>query len=169
MGDAGILIDLDNIAGMLSDFYEVVASLLVTGTEVSFDGIWTEVMDPEPTQVEGETWSQEGIGGMNALPRASAICVGWRTALATRKGRGRTFLNPITWDMCQDDGTIATTPLAGIRAAAAALVEASDSFANGALGVYSRDAGGVPPVPSFRDFTSSQVRDTFAVLRSRRD
>jgi hypothetical protein len=89
--------------------------------------------------------------------------VGWRTASATRAGRGRTFLGPIGSGALDSDGTIKSDTLDAVRTAAQDLVADSLGFGNGALVVYS------PTHDIARDFTASAVRDQFAVLRSRRD
>lgn len=116
---------------------------------------------PEYEAVEG--WSTTGQGGGAKAPAATALTVTWRTTSATRSGRGRTFLSPITAAAVEGDGTVLGTQLNAVRNAADTLVSTSKDWNQAALGVYSQADG------LFRDFQSANVRDTFAVLRSRRD
>jgi hypothetical protein len=121
------------------------------------------VATAEPEFLEGDAWSIGAGGGGNVLPPANCIVVGWRTSGGGRRGRGRTFLGPLDSILLEANGGVVDLELTAIRDAAAALVDASDSFNDGALGVFS------PTGNLFRDFVSSAVRDQFAVLRSRRD
>jgi hypothetical protein len=110
-------------------------------------------------------------------PQVLQVCIAWRTALAARRGMGRTFVGPLNTNVNQSDGTVAEAPLARIRNAAAALVTASTASGGWAWGVYGLQSPMPDPPPPnpedqprvLRDFTGSAVRDKFAVLRSRRD
>jgi hypothetical protein len=63
----------------------------------------------------------------------------------------------------QDNGTPYETTRALIAAAGMDLISSFDESFDGALGVWS------PTDEVLRDFTGCQVRNKFAVLRSRRD
>jgi len=147
-------------------FYTAIASLLVSPATVTWDGSAQEIATDSPRALEGLTGFTVAASGAGAgLPPANCICVGWRTELSARSGRGRTFLGTIKASAVEANGTVATASLSTVRTAASALVTSSmsESVPVGALGVWS------PTDQIFRDFTGSAVRDQFAVLRSRRD
>lgn len=100
--------------------------------------------------------------GAQAPPHL-AIVVGLRTTAATRTGRGRVFLGPLnSLAVESDDGTIRTDRLQAVRNAWEAFVADSVSANGWGLAVYST----VDKVA--RDVTSVSVRDSLAVMRSRR-
>jgi hypothetical protein len=97
------------------------------------------------------------------LPPANALVVSWRTAEASRSGMGRTFVGPIKSANSETNGTPSSGMLTAFRNAAVDLVNKSEAANLWAIGVYSRQER------VLRDITGSNVRDQFAVLRSRRD
>jgi hypothetical protein len=147
-------------------FFTAIAALLPSPCLISYDGVATEVGTGSPRVIEGlTTWSVAASGAGLPMPPANCIVVGWKTGLATRSGRGRTFIGPLKQAVCEQNGTIASANLSTIRTAASALVTSSlaETTPPSALGVWSvKDQ-------LLRDFTGSAVRDKFAVLRSRRD
>lgn len=161
--------DLEDLADMLNSFYVGVSTVMPVGTAIGFSGEWQEVMSEDPDFVSNPPWTIGAGGNAGPLPAHCALVVGWRTSAGGRTGRGRTFVGPLGNSALQTDGTIDTTKLTEVRAAATALVAASSAFDNGAFGVYSRDALATVPAPVFRDFTGTVTRDVFASLRSRRD
>lgn len=96
-------------------------------------------------------------------PTLLAITVTWRTASATRSGRGRTFLGPLGIGVAAADGTPDDSDLTTIRGAATTLLAASGDVNGWAFGVLSTKES------LFRDVTAYTVRDRFAYLSSRRD
>jgi hypothetical protein len=136
------------------------------------------VTEEETSREISPTFATVTGTGVGSAPQALAMVVTWRTEIAARRGRGRTFVGPLSTATIQSDGTPSTSSRNAIVAAAAALVTSSMGFANGAIGVYgyqnAKTGGpGEPRDPEdpklFRDFTGSAVRDLFGVLRSRRD
>lgn len=120
--------------------------------------------------------SVTGTGAVGYAPQALAIVVTWKTVIAARRGRGRTFLGPMSSGTMQTDGSVTDANLTTIRTAATALVTSSLGYANGAIGVWGVTAPRTDPAikykdlpHTFRDVTSATVRDIFGVLRSRRD
>lgn len=160
LSDAG---EFEDLMGYVKTFYEVCGSVFPNGTNIAWNGELAGVGDDEGTYWQADPWTVAGQSNTPVLPPATAICVNWRGQSGDRSRRGRTFLGPIASGNLQDDGTIVNASLTTIRGAAADVVESSDSYANGAVGVWSRQES------VFRDFVSSSVRDQFAVLRSRRD
>jgi hypothetical protein len=155
--------DISEHMDQLEAFYTAVAGIYCTDTTITLPSEGVSV-EATPTQVAlGQQRTIQGTGGTGHLPPANQICVSWGTLAATRSGHGRTFLGPL-WEQCQDDdGTPTPGILSGVRQAAQDLVDANQPDDAGAWGVYSQRQNVI------RDFTSARVRDTFAVLRSRRD
>ena len=147
----------------LETFYDSIRSIYQTTTQIRIGEAM--IRDPlgSPEYVPDIARSVNGQSVSGAFSPLLAICVSWRTASATRSGRGRTFLGPLASNIGQDDGTPVTATIGVIQSAAAALVSASQTPFGWSLGVLS------PTTGLFRDFTGSQVRDRFAYLSSRRD
>lgn len=155
--------DVQEASEALQAMYAGLANNLPNSMVVSMDG--DVIKDPYGSPEYGSVtpWSVTGTGGPDFLPTATAIVIGWRTTAATRSGRGRTFIGPLAPGVLQADGTPNTDALNDFRLAGTNLVNTSQGYVNSAFGVYS------PTDNVIRDFQGSSVRDTFAVLRSRRD
>lgn len=163
-GEANPDPEIDAMIDNLADFYTTVCQWSSTRTTYSFDGELVQVGDPSPDLKTGRhTFSISGTASADDLPPANCIVVGWRTALAGRSGRGRTFLGPIPVTVNQDNGTPIETARAALQAAADNLIAQQDDPLNGAFGVWSVKQQVI------RDFASARVANEFAVLRSRRD
>lgn len=158
--------DLQGLIDILHTFYSAIANCYTPFTTVAYEGVATTVEENPQFSTDADAWSVTGSDTSNSmLPVAAQICVGWTTTEAGRRGRGRTFIGPVGQG-CLDaggDGSVSTARLSSLSTAALALVASSGSFANGAWGVYS------PTFGVFNDFTGMRIRDTFAVLTSRRD
>jgi hypothetical protein len=160
------------LLAIIRTFYQAHAVYFPNGTTLSL-GTCTNVADqreivPTFTAVTGS--------GTGSSPQALCTVVTWKTTIAARRGRGRTFLGPLSTGTIQSDGTPNDTYRGVVQAAAAALVASSVGYGNGAIGVWGYDAAKAPHTPRdplsprvFRDYTGSSVRDLFGVLRSRRD
>lgn len=155
--------DLEDLAEWLETFYTSMASAYPTGTLIQFLGEAQGVGDDEGNTYLADPWSVSGSGAGGFLPPATQMFVNWRALTGGRSGRGRTFIGPLQAGVAQADGTPTTAYRDALANAASALIESSDSFDNGALGIYSRTQN------TFRDFVLSEVPDMFASLRSRRD
>lgn len=97
---------------------------------------------------------------------ATGACIGWHTdgVRNGRRIRGRTFIVPLAGSTYDTDGTLASTALDTLNAAATAL---NDSFAG--LVVYSRPSGPGATDGQFALVQGFRVADKTAILRSRRD
>lgn len=155
--------ELAGLTGMLEDFYGNMEAVLAGSTVIRFNGEWTRVGGTGTIDNSQDPWTVTVGGAVDCMPPANSVVIGWRTSAAGRTAKGRTFLGPMDSGAAQGNGTVDDTILNAIRGNAAALIDASDSFANGAFGVFSVKDG------VLRDFVSAAVRDQFAVLRSRRD
>jgi len=115
--------------------------------------------------VIGQT-SIQGTGGTVAMPIAAALCVSLLTVdvVNGKRVRGRCFLSPIA-GAADSNGT----PNATQVAASAGLVDSLRASGIGAqkLVVWHRPVSGAGG--SQHECTSTNTKDQFAVLRSRRD
>lgn len=129
----------------------------------------TAVETQEQRDAEFTTLGTGGAG--TEAPEVLQICVGWRTSLAARRGRGRTFIGPLSTATMESNGSIAEGVIASVNSAAQGLVDASTGAGGWSVGVYGLSApGGGPTAPRvLRDIVGHRVRDRFAILRSRRD
>lgn len=162
----------DIAVGDADTVYPLIASgtLINLGTVVDVDS--QEIA--EPTFDEIVASSNTGLA-----PAPVAVTVTWRTSIAARRGRGRTFVGPVGSLAVQTDGTIKDEYVDNLRTVANNLVAASVPANNWAVGVYgqvdSLTGEGITPeqrrlAPKvLRDITGATVRDKWAVLRSRRD
>lgn len=169
--------NVESIATQLSDklrtFYTSMVGKCAAGVSFKLG----QVIDVDSNELvpAGTLWTSSTAAG-NALPRAVAIVVGWRTATVARRGMGRTFLGPLGNTCLQSDGTIDALALQEITTAANTLISSSSSVVGGMFGVYGyqnalpKGTERDPNAPRvLRDFQSAVVKDQFAVLRSRRD
>lgn len=154
---------LGDLSEIVRQFYAAMDDLYVDSVRLKFAGLLTGVGSDKGKAVEIDPWEVAGTAAVGPLPPSNQIVVGWKTSSATRSGRGRTFVGPLQYAVVDDAGSPAAPVLSVVRNAAAALVTAQGLLTEGGIGVWSTKQS------LFRDFTGSTVRDTFAVLRSRRD
>lgn len=147
----------------IQQFYVSIAALFPTPVTISFSGEVSGVGPDNGTTGTVNGWAVQGSGGAAFMPPANQLLVNWSTGSGGRRGRGRTFIGPLSPNYQEADGTPTSSALTVLGNAAAALVEDSDSYTNGAVVVYSRTDG------LARDFTGSTVPNRFSILRSRRD
>lgn len=164
LGETGTTTEVAALMGLVQDFYESIAILEPTGYEWRWDGTVAQVGTPTPNLLESaDPWTVVGTDSSgNWASAPSMACVSWKSLLATRSGRGRTFIGPLSRNSIDTDATLSSSQLTTLRTAAAALVSASLLDTNGAVGVWSEKD------QVLRDFASSSVTDQVAVLRSRR-
>jgi hypothetical protein len=103
------------------------------------------------------------------MPFSAALTVNWYSTVASRRGRGRTFLGPLDGFILDSDGTPKDAILTQLRGAAQQLVSSSGGSNGWAVGVWGLEtAGGTSESPHvLRDFVGFKVNDTFAWLHSR--
>lgn len=135
-----------------------------TSTAINFDGEFNGVGPDSGEHVTGATWGVAGTSSSGHLPPADCICTTWEGEAGDRSKRGRTFFGPISITQNEPaNGSIHPGELGAWRTAVDTLVETSDSFDNGAIGIWSRQES------LFRDVVTAHISDQFASLRSRRD
>jgi hypothetical protein len=162
----------NTLIGYIRTFYLTCSTYMPTTATITL-GTVTE----EETQREiVPTFASVPGAGSGAMMQALSVVVTWKTTIAARRGRGRTFVGPLATVVVQSDGTIVDSVRTAILGGANTLVASSMAYGNGAVGVYGYSAAKPQDQPRnptdprvFRDFTGAAVRDLFGVLRSRRD
>jgi len=148
----------------LEDFYMGLRNVLPNGTVVRFgEGMIKDPLGDPTYQADDPRAIPTGTQLVGSPATLLAITISWRTASASRSGRGRTFVGPFNGGVIADDGTPNNQVVDQVRGQAAALVSASGGPGGWAFGVLSVKQG------LLRDFTGSSVRDRWSFLSSRRD
>lgn len=155
--------ELEGLSEALRDFYTAILGQMQGGTVVSYSGVAVALGEEPVFDSAAPAWTMTAATGNAAAPPVLAVVVNWLTTNASRSGRGRTFVGPLAFGSMDSSGTPISATLSAVRGAAAALIAASDGFADGAIGVYSEVDGVI------RDIVGSSVADRFAILTSRRD
>jgi len=140
----------------LKNYYAYQAQIVI-GESMIRDPLGT----PEYVDDDVHTLSADGVAG-NA-PVLLAACVSWRTSSATRSGRGRTFLGPLSPAVLESNGTPTANFLSDTNNALQDFVDTSGEGNEWAFGVLSTKTG------VFRDVTGKSLKDRWAYLSSRRD
>jgi hypothetical protein len=154
---------LDLLNGHLGEFYTALEDIYAGGAHLHFNGEWLRV-DVDPPEVYAGDTNDLVVGGTtDALPPANCLVVGWRTSVASKSGRGRTFLGPLRTADNEANGTPSEPVRAEIATACADFISSFDGVDSGAFGVYSKKDGVI------RDFISGRVANKFGMLTSRRD
>ena len=156
-------VDLEEALDALHTTYTAMRNVFAAGSTHSVGD--SVIKDPygSPEYYPFTATSVPGADEGAVAPPHLAIVVGLRTTSATRRGRGRVFIGPLNSLALQGtDGTISTDRLAMVRNAWNAFVADSLSTNGWGLAVWS----GLDNVA--RDVTSAAVRDSLAVMRSRR-
>lgn len=156
--------ELEGALDALETFYTGIASVYPSTASVRIgesminDPLGSPSYEPDDLRVVA--------GGGNAFltPQMLAIVISWRTTSATRSGRGRTFIGPLTVaSEDSGDGTPTAAVITPIRNFATALVAASNLAAGWSFGVLSKKDAVI------RDFTAAKVNDRWSYLSTRRD
>jgi hypothetical protein len=155
--------DVDAMADVLNTFYDEIKGMYSNQVAIRFAGEAQGVGDDTGNTYTGTPWTVNGTNGTGFMPPADCVLVQWRASTGGRSGRGRTFIGPCAGSAEESNGTPTEDSRTLIQGAADNLIDASDSFGNGALGIYSRTQD------TFRDVVAAAVPNYFAVLRSRRD
>lgn len=160
--DQGLGSELRDALGGLVDFYEACASVYSAYSTITIGE--SMIGDPygSPFYADDDVTVVNGGGQGDHAPALLAIVASWRTSSATRSGRGRTFVGPLTLAALQPDGTPGTAAVAAVQSAASGLVAASTGANGWAIGIHSTTQN------LTRDITGFTVRDRFAYLSSRR-
>jgi hypothetical protein len=160
---------IDSIHGFYGDIWGGGASNGMRAELTAAAEFATEVDTQEQREVDFPTLT---VGGSSSdAPPVLQAVISWKTSSASRRGRGRTFMGPLSFGALEADGTLSDTFLQVLSGAAAGYVarsQAADDWFSGVYGLAT--SGGGPGAPhTIRQLTGFKIRDTLAVLRSRRD
>lgn len=161
-GDPG---EVQSAVDALETFYEGTAACWQPGMTVTMPNevlAGIETGAPEYESVDGWSRLSDNASG-GVLAPVLQLVVGWRTAAATRSGRGRTFIGPLGSNMADTQGTPSAFLLSSADTAANSIVVFNALLGGAQIGVWSETTATFRPINAYR------IRDTFAVLRSRRD
>lgn len=154
--DYGLAIDA------LEAFYTAIAPRLQGPGSVVL-GDKSVIINEDPPQYAPTDRRQIPLtSSLAQAPDLLQVVVGWRTAVATRSGRGRTFLGPLVDAWIEEDGLPNASFLNDVLTAAQGLIDFNEAAANGAFGVWSELDGVI------RDFTGYSTSGRFSYLESRR-
>lgn len=165
---------VDELYAGLQAFFNEVDSAMPTSVTITVPAEVDEIDEATGDLLDSATAGPPvsivgDVAGAYSAP--SGACVTWLTdgVVRGRRVRGRTFLVPLANIAYEGDGTITEATRASIEGAAQDLVDAME----GTLVVWSRPREATDTLPalagSAHAITFANVRDTIAVLRSRRD
>jgi hypothetical protein len=169
---------VNNAAAAINAFYTALKALFPSTSGQAWKADFAvNVEDATDVSIDVAKWPVVlCTGGALLAPPHLAACVSWKTSIRARRGRGRTFLGPFVTSTLEDDGTIRPATVTAINSAATALVNASLTDNDWAIGVwglqdpapkdYQGDYNDLPHV--IRDVVGYQLQDKWAVMRSRR-
>jgi hypothetical protein len=165
IGPAGDDADqLGDALDALEEFYMGLRAYMPNGSVVRFgEGMIRDPLGAPEYQADDPRVIPTGTQLDGSPTPLLAIVVSWRTASASRSGRGRTFIGPLNSSAITTDGTPTNAVVDSIRAQAVGLVNSSGGAGGWSFGVLSVKQG------VLRDFTGSSVRDRWSFLSSRRD
>ena len=105
------------LMGYVEDFYDNLSEWFPSNFVAAWDGTVQELGTPSPEYLDPITgWSVTGDAPSSSfLPTAAMVCVNWRSTLASRSGRGRTFLGPLSTSSAESNGTPAPTMMSDVR------------------------------------------------------
>jgi hypothetical protein len=154
------------VPGMLTAikaFYTAIASFYLNTTLITI-GASVRDIGVFPNRIVAATpLTQSGTTAGEALPANAALVTTWRTALAGRSFRGRTYLGP-SQETMNNGGIPNGATVATIQTAAGNLITAIDAVAGLSFGVFSLRRT-LPPF-SLTPFAATQPI-TSAVVRSK--
>ena len=165
--------EVSNQIGHLRSFYTAltatvpnVGPILAPNMSITAD-FATDVETQEQVAVP---WAAIGTGTFGTwAPTRLAMAVSWKTSIAARRARGRTFVGPLQAAVVDTLGTPKSVVVQALKAAADNFVSASLQDDFGAFGVYGlQTAGGTrQSAHVLRDVQGAVVKTKFATLRTR--
>jgi hypothetical protein len=162
-----------NIQSALADIASLLPSSMLLETLGTYDVIESTTGEILYSGEVGPS-SQNGTGTDEYGPLATGLCVTWRTAgvVAGKHVRGRTFIVPVHAGVQEANGSPSGAALALMATYALNMLSTPTNTQFVTL-ARPKILPGPPPVVeragSTHIITSATVKDTFAILRSRRD
>jgi hypothetical protein len=176
ISQAGSPVDEAAFAGAVDAIHTFYGSITGTGTntaQILAHGAKvnaTAAINVETQEAHTVNFAPMTVGGTGGkAPYSMAICINWYSSVASRRGRGRSYLGPLDGYMLDADGTPRDDYLTPLRAAGQRLIDASKASNGWGIGVWGLEqAGGGPKAPHvLRDLVGLKVNDNFAWLHSR--
>ena len=155
--------NLQEAVDATSAFWGTVRNKMSTGTTIQVASRVLDI-DTDPATINEDYTTPASVQGVDAtepLPWATQGLITWRTALASRSGRGRTFV-PSPGDAQNNSGVPIGTYTSNLQAAADTLIGTGPG-GTWWFTLWSRVRGAEEII------TGATARPYWAVLRSRRD
>lgn len=161
--------EIDTAIAALYAFYDSLKGYLAPSTTVVFPSAVVEVTDDTEASV-GNVPLPINSTGTSAAPPGLAVTFSWKTSIRARRGRGRTFLGPLSQSVFDSSGRTFSTFHNAAGVAAQELIDQSELNLNEwAFGVYGQQNAGLEEPKVLRDFTGFDISRKLAHLRTRRD
>lgn len=110
-----------------------------------------------------------GTGGGNSLPLATCLVIGWRTDTFNRHGRGRTFVGPLENAGTDANGSPMASRITRFQTAADSyLATGSETYNDPSPCIWQRPSSPGASDGQIHFIQTARIRDTYAVLRGRR-
>jgi hypothetical protein len=132
-GDTGI----STVVGHIKTFYDAIASFYTTTTAITIAASVRDINVTPNRIVAVSSVQSVGTSTAEILPANAALVVTWRTALAGRSFRGRTYLGPSN-ETVNNGGIANATTVSTIQTAANTLITNIAAVTGFTLGVYSK-------------------------------
>jgi len=112
----------NSVTGAFNTFWSAIKAAFPTSSNVQVASKIVRVDVGPPVFVPNTPTNVAGTATNTYAPGMVCCCVSWRSAVATRGGRGRTFLGPLAATMLPGDGGLNATTCNTIQVAANALL-----------------------------------------------
>lgn len=134
----------------LKTFFTSCASVLYCTSWSALIGRSVVVIDGNPpVYIPTTPQTVAGINGTAYCPPQTSMVVSWKTGLATRKGRGRSYMGPLSQSVLATGGNFNATHVSTVQTAATALIAAIIAIDPADyLCVYHRPPGATLPNPA---------------------
>lgn len=133
----------------LKKFYDAIAVIYPSGSTRTVGSRIVEVAGAVPALVPSPPVNTVAGTGTAIAPPQICYVTSWRTLVATKHGRGRTYLGPLANSVLQTDGRLFTTLVSTIQTAANTLIsDLNTDFVGNGLVIYNRATKGGIPVAS---------------------
>lgn len=159
--------------GHIRSFYDALTTTIPEIGPILAPGMHIDAefaTDVQTQEQVAATWQTVQTGGFGqSAPTRLSMVVAWKTSIAARRARGRTFIPPMQKAVQDAQGLPDSRVVDALQAAGQALVNASLADDFGATGIYGLEtAGGGPDAPHvLRDIQGASVKRHFATLRTR--
>jgi hypothetical protein len=89
------LTDMNNVNVALKNFYDAMKAYIPSSVNVTVGSSVVQVSGGPPTIIPVAPLTLNGTDTSGNEPPQCAVVISWRSSLATREGRGRTFFGPV--------------------------------------------------------------------------